>query len=72
MAYYFPRARPSSTARPLRPQRPSPPSPTLTRCGHLHGTRHQRRILFNSGWEDATDTVFKVEVVDVNSFRILA
>ena len=36
-----------------------------------HGLTTGDEVLFTSGWEDATDTVFKVEVVDANSFKIL-
>ena len=36
-----------------------------------HGLTTGDEVLFTSGWEDVTDTVFKVEVVDANSFKIL-
>lgn len=36
-----------------------------------HGYATGDEVLFTSGWEDATDTVYKVEVVDANSFKIL-
>lgn len=36
-----------------------------------HGYTSGDEILLTSGWEDATDTVYKVEVVDANSFKIL-
>lgn len=36
-----------------------------------HGLATNDEILLASGWEDATDSVFKVEVVDANSFKIL-
>lgn len=36
-----------------------------------HGYATNDEILFDSGWEDATDAVYKVEVVDANSFKIL-
>lgn len=36
-----------------------------------HGYATNDEILLTSGWEDATDTVYKVEVIDANSFKIL-
>ncbi|MCE3262617.1 MAG: hypothetical protein K0R43_1696 [Pseudoduganella sp.] len=36
-----------------------------------HGYTTNDEILLTSGWEDATDTVFRIEVVDANSFKIL-
>ena len=45
----------------------NPAVATSTGHGYVSGDE----ILLTSGWEDATDTVFKVEVVDANSFRIL-
>lgn len=36
-----------------------------------HGYATGDEILLTSGWEDATDSVFKIEVVDANSFKIL-
>lgn len=36
-----------------------------------HGYATGDEILLTSGWEDATDTVYKVEVVDAGSFKIL-
>lgn len=36
-----------------------------------HGYSTGDEILLTSGWEDATDSVFKIEVVDANSFKIL-
>jgi hypothetical protein len=36
-----------------------------------HGYSTNDEILLASGWEDATDTVFRIEVVDANSFKIL-
>lgn len=40
-----------------------------TSTGHGYVTGDE--VIFTSGWEDATDTVYKVEVVDANSFRLL-
>lgn len=45
----------------------NPAVATSTAHGYVTGDE----ILLTSGWEDATDTVFKVETVDANSFRIL-
>lgn len=45
----------------------NPAVATSTAHGYVTGDE----ILLTSGWEDATDTVFKVEVVDANSFKIL-
>lgn len=36
-----------------------------------HGYTTGDEILLTSGWEDATDTVYKINVVDANSFQIL-
>lgn len=36
-----------------------------------HGYTTGDEILLTSGWEDATDTVYKITVVDANSFQIL-
>ncbi|MFD0669721.1 phage tail tube protein [Ramlibacter sp. MAHUQ-53] len=36
-----------------------------------HGYTTGDEILLTSGWEDATDSVFKIEVIDANSFKIL-
>lgn len=36
-----------------------------------HGYLTGDEILLTSGWEDATDSVYKIEVVDANSFKIL-
>ena len=35
-----------------------------------HGFTSGDEILLNSGWEDAKDTVYKIVVIDVNSFSI--
>jgi len=35
-----------------------------------HGYATNDEILLTSGWEDATDTVYKVTVIDANSFSI--
>lgn len=36
-----------------------------------HGYATGDEILLTSGWEDATDSVYKIEVVDANSFKVL-
>jgi len=38
---------------------------------NAHGYATGDEILLTSGWEDATDSVYKVEVVDANSFKIV-
>ena len=40
----------------------------LTSTAHGYATNDE--VLFTSGWEDATDTVFKVTVIDANSFSL--
>lgn len=45
-------------------------NPAVATCT-AHGYVTGDEILLTSGWEDATDTVWKVEVVDANSFKIL-
>ncbi|QIL72322.1 hypothetical protein G7048_19360 [Diaphorobacter sp. HDW4B] len=45
----------------------NPAVATITGHGYLTGDE----VLFNSGWEDATDMVCKVEVVDANSVKLL-
>lgn len=45
-------------------------NPAVATCA-THGYTTGDEVLFNSGWEDATDSVYKVEVIDANSFRIL-
>lgn len=36
-----------------------------------HGYTTGDEVLFTSGWEDATDTVWKVNVIDANTFNLL-
>lgn len=45
-------------------------SPAVATCAS-HGYVTGDEILVTSGWEDATDSVFKVEVVDASTFKIL-
>jgi len=45
-------------------------NPAVATCtGHGYTTGDE--IMLSSGWEDATDSVYKIESVDANSFRIL-
>ena len=45
----------------------NPAVASITAHGYVTGDE----VLFNSGWEDATDAVYKVEVVDANSVKLL-
>jgi hypothetical protein len=45
----------------------NPAVATSTAHGYVTGDE----VLITSGWEDATDSVYKIEVVDANSFKIL-
>lgn len=45
----------------------NPAVATSTAHGYVTGDE----ILLTSGWEDATDSVYKVEVVDANTFKLL-
>lgn len=38
---------------------------------NAHGLATGDEVLLSSGWEDATDSVYQVEVIDANSFKIL-
>ena len=45
-------------------------NPAVATCtGHGYTTGDE--IMLSSGWEDATDSVYKIESVDSNSFKIL-
>lgn len=44
----------------------NPPVCTST----AHGYTTNDEVLFTSGWEDATDSVFRVTVIDANSFSL--
>ena len=45
-------------------------NPAVATCtGHGYTTGDE--IMLSSGWEDATDSVYKIETVDSNSFKIL-
>lgn len=74
MAYYFPEGSSqqfSSTfasAKTVSAVTNANPA-VATSTAHSYATNDE--ILFTSGWEDATDTVYKIEVVDANSFKIL-
>lgn len=45
-------------------------NPAVATCT-AHGYTTGDEIMLSSGWEDATDSVYKIESVDANSFRIL-
>lgn len=45
-------------------------NPAVAACT-AHGYATGDEIMLSSGWEDATDSVYKIESVDANSFRIL-
>ena len=45
-------------------------NPAVATCT-AHGYTTGDEIMLSSGWEDATDSVYKIEVIDANSFRIL-
>lgn len=45
-------------------------NPAVATCT-AHGYTTGDEIVLSSGWEDATDSVYKIESVDSNSFRIL-
>lgn len=45
-------------------------NPAIATCA-AHGYATNDEVLLTSGWEDATDTVFRIEVIDANSFKIL-
>ena len=45
-------------------------NPAVATCAS-HGYVTGDEILLTSGWEDATDSVYKVEVVDASTFKIL-
>lgn len=45
-------------------------NPAVATCT-AHGYTTGDEIMLSSGWEDANDSVYKIESVDANSFRIL-
>lgn len=45
-------------------------NPAVATCTG-HGYSSGDEILLTSGWEDATDSVYKISVVDANTFQIL-
>lgn len=74
MAYYFPEGSSQQFSNTFAAAKTitavtnaDPAVATSTAHGYVTGDE----ILLTSGWEDATDTVWKVEVVDANSFKIL-
>lgn len=45
-------------------------NPAVATCT-AHGYTTDDEIMLSSGWEDANDSVYKIESVDANSFKIL-
>lgn len=45
-------------------------NPAVATCT-AHGYTTGDEIVLSSGWEDATDSVYKIESVDANSFKLL-
>lgn len=45
-------------------------NPAVATCT-AHGYSTGDEIMLSSGWEDATDSVYKIESLDANSFKIL-
>ena len=73
MAYYFPEGSSIQFSNTLATAKTvtvatnaNPAALTSTAHGYVTGDE----VLFTSGWEDATDTVFKVTVIDANSFSL--
>jgi hypothetical protein len=74
MAYYFPEGSAQTFSQTFAAAKTisavtnaNPAVATSTAHGYTSGDE----ILLTSGWEDATDSVFQIEVVDANSFKIL-
>lgn len=74
MAYYFPEGTKlqysvtfAATKTITAVTNASPASATST----AHGYSDNDEILLSSGWEDATDTVYKVDQIDANTFTLL-
>lgn len=74
MSYYFPEGSSQqfsntfATAKTITAiTNANPAVATSTAHGYVTGDE----ILLTSGWEDATDSVYKVEVVDANTFKLL-
>lgn len=74
MALYFPEGSSQQFSQTFAAAKPisamtngNPAVATSTAHGYTTGDE----ILLTTPWEDATDTVYKIEVVDVNSFRIV-
>jgi hypothetical protein len=73
MAYYFPEGSSIQFSNTLASAKTvsaatnaNPAVLTSTAHGYVTGDE----VLFASGWEDATDTVYKVTVIDANSFSL--
>lgn len=74
MAYYFPEGTTfqfSSTLAAAKTVSAITNAAIAVATSTAHGYVNGDEVLFTSGWEDATDTVYKVEVIDANSFRLL-
>jgi hypothetical protein len=74
MAYYFPEGTKlqysvtfAATKTITALSNANPASATST----AHGYSDNDEILLSSGWEDATDTVYKVDQIDANTFTVL-
>lgn len=73
MAYYFPEGSSIQFSNTLASAKTitavSNANPAVLTCT-AHGYTTGDEVLFTSGWEDATDTVYKVTVIDANSFSL--
>lgn len=73
MAYYFPEGASQQFSQTFAAAKTitalSNANPAVATCT-AHGYATNDEILLTSGWEDATDTVFKVTMIDANSFSI--
>lgn len=73
MAYYFPEGASFQFSNTLASAKTitalTNANPAVATCT-AHGYATNDEILLTSGWEDATDTVYKVTVIDANSFSI--
>lgn len=73
MAYYFPEGASFQFSNTLAAAKSitalTNAYPAVATCT-AHGYATNDEILLTSGWEDATDTVYRVTVIDANSFSI--
>lgn len=74
MAYYFPEGSAQTFSNTFAAARTitaiTNANPAVATCA-AHGYTSGDEILLTSGWEDATDSVWVVDVIDASSFRIL-